>query len=203
MMAQQKVNGLIISVFVVVNLGVMRGFAGVGLSQVTYEELHAFTQGGFEPVAGLIQASDGNLYGTTQSGGTFGQDTVYKITTGGAFTLLHSFDCSMDGCNLFAGLIQASDGNLYGTTQGGGTFSGGTVYKITTGGAFTLLHSFACSVDGCNPLAGLMQASDTNLYGTTFSGGTFGGGTVYRITTGGRSPHYIPLTVVARMVVPL
>jgi uncharacterized repeat protein (TIGR03803 family) len=189
MIAQQKANGLIVSMFVVVNLVVMLGFAQVGQSQVTYEELHAFTQDGSTPSAGLVQASNGNLYGTTQNGGRFGVGTVYKITTGGSLTLLHSFDCNntADGCNPAAGLIQASDGNLYGTTQNGGTFNAGTVYKITTGGSFTLLHSFDCNsaTDGCVPTAGLIQASDGNLYGTTQSGGTFSQGTIYKITTGG------------------
>jgi uncharacterized repeat protein (TIGR03803 family)/VCBS repeat-containing protein len=131
---------------------------------------------GASPSAGLIQASDGNLYGTTASGGATGYGTVFKITTDGGLTTLHNFD-GTDGTYPVAGLIQASDGNLYGTTYG-------TVFQITTGGAFTTLHHFNGS-DGSTCVAGLIQASDGNLYGTTLFGGVNDLGTVFRITTGG------------------
>src|ERR1035438_1763288 len=148
---------------------------------------------GSTPVAGLVQASDGNLYGTTSVGGTSNDGTVFRITPGGTLTTLYSFT-GADGENPQAGLIQASDGNLYGTTESGGTiillgkpltFIWGTVFRITPGGTETTLYSFTGGADGGSPQAGLIQASDGNLYGTTASGGAGPRGTVFSITPGG------------------
>src|SRR5262249_6029012 len=94
---------------------------------------------------------------------------------------LHSFNCSTEGCNPRAGVVQATDGNFYGTTARGGVGGGGTVFKITTGGDLTPLYPFTCGADGCAPLASLIQATDGNLYGTTSGNG----GTVFKITTNG------------------
>jgi uncharacterized repeat protein (TIGR03803 family) len=147
------------------------------------------------PWAGLIQASDGNLYGTTNGAGAYGAGTVFQITTSGVLTTIHSF-CALpncpDGSYSESALVQGSDGNLYGTTQNGGGFGinqgGGTVYQLTLGGTLTTLHSF-CSVAGCadgsNPRAGLIQATDGNLYGVTVYGGAQGAGTIFEITTAG------------------
>src|SRR4029453_18018019 len=104
------------------------------------------------------------FYGTTEFGGATGGGTVFKITADGTLTTLHSFDCSTGGCQPFAGLIQASDGNFYGTTSGIGA-GGGTVFKITVDGTLTTLHSFDCGTEACQPFAGLIQASDGNFYG--------------------------------------
>src|SRR5205814_9387840 len=93
---------------------------------------------------------------------------------------LHVYDCS-DGGYPFTGLIQDSAGNLYGTTNGGGVFGYGTVYKLKPNGDdFTVLYSFNYS-DGAYPTAGLIQDSAGNLYGTTYAGGTAGSGTVYKL----------------------
>ena len=151
----------------------------------------------------LLQATDGNFYGTAwgQTGTSLG--TVFKITPAGNLTTLAtfctspSFDCPYgDAPN---GLIQATDGNFYGTTAVGGAFGYGTVFKITPAGMFTALYSFCpqkpCA-DGANPMAGLIQAADGNLYGTTLYGGTgqgstrkcssmIGCGTVFKITLEG------------------
>jgi len=143
-------------------------------------------------LAGLVQAADGNLYGTTFYGGAYGIGTVFKITPGGTLTTLHSFD-GTDGGNPEAGLVQASNGNLYGTTFYGGDY--GTVFEITPGGALTTLHSFAgYPTEGSNPGAALVQATDGNLYGTTMDGGAnnscnvdgvVGCGTIFEITPEG------------------
>jgi uncharacterized repeat protein (TIGR03803 family) len=147
-----------------------------------------FTDGAF-PSAGLVQATDGDLYGTTSSGsggarpfcGNCG--TVFKITPGGALTTLHTFD-DTDGQYPYAGLVQATDGNLYGTTYGGGAYHYGTVFKIAPSGTLSTLHSFS-GADGANPfLAALVQATDGNFYGTA-GGGANGDGTVFKITPGG------------------
>ncbi|HUK43378.1 MAG TPA: choice-of-anchor tandem repeat GloVer-containing protein [Candidatus Bathyarchaeia archaeon] len=144
---------------------------------------------GSQPIGGLIQATDGNLYGTTVLGGTLGLGSVFRITLSGALTTLYSFNGNY-GSAPVAPLIQASDGNFYGTTQSGGNNNNscsdgcGTVFKITPGGTLTTLHSFS-GPDGGLALAGLVQARDGILYGTTWNAGANGFGTVFKITTGG------------------
>jgi uncharacterized repeat protein (TIGR03803 family) len=173
--------------------------AGMPAAGQGFTVIHDFagyeTEGGAEPYWAPIQATDGNFYGTTASGGrgscTFGCGTIYKITADGAFTVLYSFrepDWSPD-----SGLIQATDGNFYGTTAWGGgsancyeTNGCGTVYEITPAGAFSTLYSF-------NEAAGpsqVMQASDGNFYGTTYYGGpstncSLGCGAIFQLTPGG------------------
>jgi uncharacterized repeat protein (TIGR03803 family) len=134
-------------------------------------------------VAGLIQGTDGNFYGTTAGGGANGHGTVFRITPDGTLTTLHSF-AGTDGADSRAGLIQGTDGNFYGTTAGGGANAGGTVFRITPDGTLTTLYSFA-GTDGAYPIAGLIQGTDGNFYGTTSGGGANGGGTVFRITLEG------------------
>src|SRR5271156_3730450 len=106
---------------------------------------------GANPIAGLVQATNGNLYGTTYFGGTNGLGTVFEITPAGQLTTLYSF-CSQSGCTdgatPYAGLVQATNGNLYGTTSEGGTNFAGTVFDITPAGQLTTLYSF-CSQPGC------------------------------------------------------
>src|SRR5579862_1128032 len=140
---------------------------------------------GAEPETGLIQAKDGNLYGTTSAGGTSGSGTVFKITPKGMLTSLYSFSGGADGAVPYAGLIQAKDGNLYGTTSAGATGGSGTVFKITPGGMLTTLYRFSTidsnsdNRDGANPTAGLTQAANGNLYGATDQGGTSNSGTIF------------------------
>lgn len=144
---------------------------------------------GFYPWAGLVQGTDGNFYGTTVGGGSHGNyGTVFKINPGThMLTTLYSF-CSQTGCtdgtSPYAGLVQGTDGNFYGTTLGGGTNHNGTVFKITSTGTLTTLHRFV-HTDGFAPSAGLVQATDGNFYGTTSAGGANGLGTVFKITPGG------------------
>ncbi len=139
------------------------------------------------PDAGLVQATIGNLYGTTVGGGANDGGTVFEITTNGALTTVYSF-CAQSGCTdgelPHAGLIQATNGNLYGTTPGGGTDGIGTVFEITASGAEKTLHSFD-GTDGADPDAGLVQATNGYLYGTAGLGGASDGGTVFKITPNG------------------
>jgi uncharacterized repeat protein (TIGR03803 family) len=162
-----------------------------GGTLTTLHSFNGYPTDGSHPWAGLIQATDGNFYGTTQNGGAnlfegSGAGTVFKITSSGKLTMLYSF-CSQAGCTdgrwPRAGLVQATDGNFYGTTCFGGAKGVGTVFKITPGGTLTTLQSFD-TVDGSYP-AGLVQATDGNFYGTTHEGGTNGYGTVFKITPGG------------------
>ena len=150
--------------------------------------LHSFDGAeGAQPFAGLVRATDGNFYGTTYEGGAHGDGTVFKITPTGTLTTLYSF-CSQSGCAdgeyLFAGLVQASDGNFYGTTWSGGVNGSGTVFEIARSGTLATLYSFD-GTDGAGPVAGLVQGSDGNFYGTTQVGGTNGSGTVFKITPSG------------------
>jgi uncharacterized repeat protein (TIGR03803 family) len=146
------------------------------------------TDGGFA-VAGVIQARDGNLYGTTNQGGPADLGTVFKVTVGGTVTLLHTFaGGTTDGQNSWGGVIQgrSPDNNLYGTTVFGGAEGCGTVFRIATDGSgFTILHSFNFTNDGCEVLAGLVQGTDGNFYGTTHAGGTSNNGTVFKMTPTG------------------
>src|ERR1022692_897031 len=144
---------------------------------------------GAVPQAGLVQATNGDLYGTTYGGGTNSAGTIFKITPGGTLTMVYSF-CSQtncaDGAYPEAGLVQAANGDLYGTTYGGGTHGYGTVFKITPGGTLTTLYSFCFQsgcTDGVEPRAGLVQAANGDLYGTTWGGAR--GGTIFKITPGG------------------
>jgi uncharacterized repeat protein (TIGR03803 family) len=138
---------------------------------------------GAVPFAGLIQASDGALYGVTQYGGRSENGTTFKLTLGGTLTTLNHFDNTF-GAYPTAGLARDAAGDFYGTTYLGGAFGLGTVYKITAAGALTVLHSFSGS-DGANPRAGVRLASDGNLYGTTEAGGAQGYGTIYVMTPAG------------------
>jgi uncharacterized repeat protein (TIGR03803 family) len=128
---------------------------------------------GEHPYGGLVQTTNGDLYGTTEGGGTNGYGTVFKITTSGALTTLHSF-AGPDGTGPVVPLVQDIDGDLYGTTESGGANSKGTVFKMTLSGTLTTLHSF-CSqagcADGATPYAGLVQGTNGEFYGTTASGG--------------------------------
>ncbi|MGO9369128.1 MAG: choice-of-anchor tandem repeat GloVer-containing protein [Terriglobales bacterium] len=169
----------------------------------------AYTPGGNMPVAGLIEASNGDLYGMTPTGGgnggcTYDCGTVFKITAAGKITYLHGF-CSLSGCadggNPEGALVQASNGNFYGTTSVGGANGQGTVFEITPAGKLTTLYSF-CSESGCadgsSPRSTLIQATDGNLYGTTEYGGneydgvvgycfaSYGCGTIFEITSAGK-----------------
>lgn len=136
----------------------------------------------------LVQGPDGNLYGTTLSGGAHGWGTVFKLTPSGVLSTLYSF-CARPGCpdgsGPSAGLALGADGNFYGTATFGGAYGGGTVFKITPAGAFTTLHSFHYSVDGQEPLDALVQGSDGNFYGTTYAFGPNNWGTVFKITPQG------------------
>ena len=145
---------------------------------------------GMTPAGGLVQGSDGNFYGTTYNGGTNGWGTVFRVSTNGAYAKLYSFTGTNDGAYPYAGLVQGSDGNLYGTTRyggpGGQVSGGGTVFKIGTNGVLSSLYSFIALNDGASPQAGLVQGSDGNFYGTTTSGGTNGGnGTVFKMSADG------------------
>jgi uncharacterized repeat protein (TIGR03803 family) len=141
------------------------------------------TNGAF-PHAGLIQSKDGNFYGTTYKGGVYGNGTLFKVSPRGLLETLVSFDGANGGFPL-AGLTEAPDGSFYGTTTYGGVFGFGVVFRMARNGSLTNLVSFTGLADGSHPAAELLQSSDGNLYGTTSDGGSFGVGTVFRLTPAG------------------
>ena len=156
----------------------------------TFTTLYAFTgaDDGYYPLTGLVLGNDGNFYGTTAEADTFGDPaygagTVFRITPGGAFTSLASFNYS-NGANPYAGLIQANDGNFYGTTYNGGAANAGTVFQMTPAGTLNTMVSFN-NTNGANPQAALVQGPDGNFYGTTEQGGTNDYGTIFQMTPDG------------------
>lgn len=146
---------------------------------------------GSTPGFGLIQAANGEFYGVTNTAGTHCCGTIFKITPAGALTTLYDF-CAQSGCpdgaQPVAPLIQGTDGNFYGTTQGGGSGASGTVFKITPSGTLTTLYNF-CSQPGCSDgfsvQTALVQGSNGSFYGATSQGGSNNGGTLFKITATG------------------
>ncbi len=141
---------------------------------------------------------DGNLYGTTDSGDLSRMGGIYKLTPAGQETVLYTYhNTGSDGLSFgTASLVQGNDGNFYGTTPGGGTYSRGTIYRMRPSGEVTIVHNFTgcdgeavvCNppiVDGWSPVAALIQASDGNFYGTTVYGGLYGLGSVFQMTPAG------------------
>ncbi len=150
--------------------------------------LYSFTGGsdGGEPWGRLLRDSQGNFYGTTYLDGglqlSFG--VVFKLTSSGVETVVHSFTGGSDGGHPNGDLIADAQGNLYGTTPAIPRSTHGTVFKVTPQGVFTVLHTFS-GPDGFSPRSGLIMDAAGNLYGTTFSGGSFGDGVAYKMTGGG------------------
>jgi uncharacterized repeat protein (TIGR03803 family) len=172
-------------------------FSASAQAQVAFTTLVSFGgANGSSPLDGLMEASDGNFYGTTYGGGTNGGGTVFRMTPDGSLSTLYDFaPDSTNGCCPISCLVQGPDGCLYGTTSEGGDVSAantngyGAVFKITTQGELTTLYSFTNGVDGTMPMAGLVLGRDGNFYGTTTGGleGNTGSssGTVFRVTTNG------------------
>jgi uncharacterized repeat protein (TIGR03803 family) len=169
--------------------------------------LYSFTgyADGSQPFAGLVQDAQGNLYGTTASGGNLtyckgnGCGLVFKLDTSGNETVLYSFTGGLDGGQPMAGLVRDAAGSLYGTTTLGGNTGCqdnagcGVVFKLDTSGNETVLHTFTGGADGATPYqGGLIRDKAGNLYGVTFWGGDLskcafgpGCGVVFKLDTSG------------------
>ena len=144
---------------------------------------HAFPYTANSPV---IQASDGNFYGTTRSGGALGRGTIYRVTPAGDYAEIYSFTGGPDGGLPTGGLIEARPGLLYGTTSRSDTNGAGTIFQVTLDGRFTVLHGFrGDAAEGGAPQTGLIDGGDGHFYGTTSSWSTANGGTVYRLSPDG------------------
>ena len=135
------------------------------------------------PYAPLIQANDGNFYGTTHFGSS-GMGSIFKMDRTGAFTTLHSLDgVGFDGEHPVGGLVQATDGMLYGTTQGGGMYGNGTIFRTTTAGKYRNLYSFP-QTTGQTPQGALLQHTNGTFYGTTAYGGPNFNGAIFSFNVG-------------------
>lgn len=173
------------------NCGVVYKLTPAGKLTVLHN-FAGFPSDGSRPLGVLAQGNDGNFYGVTFSGGasSTNQGTVFKITPSGVYTVLHSFNDvgGTDGLNPWTGVIAGTDGNLYGTSQGG-AHNGGTLFKITPTGQMTILYNF-CSVAGCAdgffPQTPIVQHTNGKFYGSTESGGASGlnGGVFYSLDMG-------------------
>jgi uncharacterized repeat protein (TIGR03803 family) len=157
----------------------------------------AGTNGSY-PFSGVVKGRDGMFYGTTSGGGTADRGTVYRVNSAGELTTLVNFDRNFTGIYPAGGLVEGNDGAFYGTTTQG-TFSpaafGGTLFRVTTNGAFYAVYSFA-EADGRWPAASLVQASDGAFYGTCeYGGGVPNGGTVFRLDP---AVHLAPPKTVAQ-----
>ncbi len=178
--------------------GTTRGFSGTGPGGTLFRisaggsltVIYRFDESstvGYRPQAGLVQGSDGLLYGTTRSGGAHGEGMIFKMTTSGVATPLYDLYSSTTTPSLvWAPLLEAPDGNFYGvSTAWDGTYYG-KIFRITSSGSLTVLHRFTGGLDGGAPgMSGLALGANGELYGTTGSGGAHGYGTVFRITLAG------------------
>ena len=160
-----------------------------GSTNSTLTTLHSFTAatGSSPGTNNLVIGTDGNIYGTTTAGGSNGTGVVFQMTPSGTYKVLHSFGSvtspvATNGTVPAAGLVEGTDHNFYGTTEQGGTYNVGTVYSISSTGAFSVLHSFN-GHDGFQPRAALIEASDGNLYGVT-TGNSFNNGVIFKIDAG-------------------
>lgn len=156
--------------------------------QGTEQVLHSFSgspDGATPYDAGVVVDGAGNLYGTTIVGGTFGLGTVFEVTSTGSEKILYNFAGGSDGAYPQAGLVRDAQGNLYGTTAGGGDTGLGVVFEVTASGVEKVLHTFAGTPDGNYPYANVTLDAQGNVYGTTYYGGTANAGTVFKITAAG------------------
>jgi uncharacterized repeat protein (TIGR03803 family) len=153
-----------------------------------YETLHfMLKQEGSSLQGGLIEGTDGRLYGTATVGGVPGCGTVYAFSRADSkVKVLHTFNCATDGRYPYGRLVQATNGLLYGTTSEGASAEQGTAYRLKPNGShFLTLAQFADADAGCQPKAGLIQASNGDLYGATEDCGTYGAGALYSVTLKG------------------
>ncbi|HLW89080.1 MAG TPA: choice-of-anchor tandem repeat GloVer-containing protein [Terriglobales bacterium] len=177
-------------------------FASIGLAQVAYAQtlnvLYSFTgvEDGGQPYAQLVSDDVNNAYGTTAVGGDLsscggtGCGVVFRIQRSGGYKVLYAFTGGTDGANPWSGLLRDASGNLYGTTEAGGAFGFGTVFKIGPSGRKTILYNFAGGTDGAYPFGALITDGAGNLYGTTYKGGASSAGTVFKVSAAGETVLY-------------
>ncbi len=173
-------------------------FCGLLAQAQTFTTLYSFSgvPDGSYPTGTLVRDSGGNLYGTTQGGGNsscvneflYGCGTVFRLSSTGKETILHTFTNTPDGGGPVSGMVLDSSGNLYGTTNYGGTGQAGTIFKIDSGGNYSVLYNFQSNgTQGQYPIGPLIRDSAGNLYGTTsgLGGSGCGCGNVFKLDAAG------------------
>ena len=166
-------------------------FSLSALGQVSFERLRSFgfePQLGTSPSAGVIEGSDGALYGTTYAGGAANLGVVYRVAKDGSgYSTLHQFTgADGDGARPISEVMEGSDGALYGTTRDAGLNDNGIVFKVNKDGSgYTVLARFDGAGQGSSPYCGVVEAGDGKLYGVTVMGGSLGYGTLYQLNKGG------------------
>ena len=177
------------AIFAIAMLAFILSLAAIPAQAQTFTTLYNFAPGGTDaqifPAGTMAQGRDGDFYGMTNYSG---KGVIYKVSSTGAFTILHELASStLEGqnCN---GLRLGTDGNFYGTCFLGGTNDAGTFFKVTSTGTFTVMHNFGPNgtlTEGCSPLGTAIQGIDGSFYGTTYDCGARGFGTVYKISLAG------------------
>ncbi len=150
--------------------------------------LHSFTREEGFGANGLVPDLAGNLWGATQYGGDAQEGTIYKIARDGSnFTLIYTFDGGANGGDVTQALIAGCDGAMYGTTQYGGAYNAGTLFRVSHSGQLATLHSFGAGLEGAYPGGGspIVLGPTCRFYGFTSVGGTLGGGTLYEADASG------------------
>src|SRR4051794_10645049 len=140
---------------------------------------------GGNPQGNLVLGTDGNFYGITRRGGTTGYGTIFKVTPSGTYTVIKTLNNATDGGTCYGSLAGSSDGNFYGITSGGGAFNNGTIFKVTPAGTYTVLRNMKATTDGASNTNSLVSTNNGFLYGLCYNGGSFGQGTIFKISTTG------------------
>lgn len=147
--------------------GTVFEIAAGGKESVLFSFESSHPNDGLVPLQGVVRDGAGNLYGTTNEGGSANDGVVYKLSPSGVEKVLHTFNGVPDGANPIAHLIRDTSGNLYGTTEFGGTKGYGTIFKVDRAGSESILYSFTNGSDGAYPVAGVARDASGNLYCTT------------------------------------
>jgi uncharacterized repeat protein (TIGR03803 family) len=164
--------------------GTVYEISAAGVESILYSFTKTGSDGGY-PEGPLVFDSRGNLYGTTEYGGTYGYGTVFRLSPNGTETVLHSFGFKNDGQHPVSGVVLAKNGDMYGTTTQGGALRAGAVFKLSPNGQ-EWVHSITPSNgEGAYPMGGLVLDASGNLYGTTTYGGTASAGAVYELKADG------------------
>jgi len=167
--------------FFVFSCFVLTALVGSQAWAQSFNVVYSFTgaSDGANPLAGLVSTPEG-FFGTASAGGNAGTGVVYKIDSSGNQSVLYSFAGGSDGASPEAGLLPVGHG-LYGATTAGGSSGAGTVFRVSLTGKESVLYNFTGGADGADPQGTLTKDAAGNIYGTTFSGGASGNGTVFEL----------------------